>query len=375
LLIINLENIKMPFELTTILLIVFAIGLAFVNGGNDNLKGVATLLGSKVLSYRQGLTVASIATVAGSVVSIFLAGGLLKAFSGKGLVPDDLTQSLQFITAVSGAAMITVAIATRVGLPISTTHALVGGLIGSGLALAPGALKLDVLGKVFFLPLIISPVIALFLAFVLSKLFADRSNKNVDEKTACICVANNPGIRADGIALMRNQLVMGDATSCPATTHIPLIKTSASQWVDALHILSGAAVCFARGLNDTPKIAALLLLGHLSGASASSIIAIAMLLGGILTAKRVAKTMSQDITKMNAQEGLTTNLVTSILVIIASKFSLPVSTTHVSCGALFGLATGKGQAQWRTITGIVLSWLGTLPLAILIAFILSKVLS
>lgn len=365
----------MPFELITVLLIAFALGLAFVNGGNDNLKGVATLLGSNVLTYRQGLLLASIATVAGSVVSIFLAGGLLKAFSGKGLVPDDLTQSLQFITAVSGAAMVTVAIATRVGLPISTTHALVGGLIGSGLALAPEALELNVLGKVFFLPLLISPVVALFLAFVLSKLLARPLGQKSTDPNACVCITNAASTSVDGVAIMQSQLVMGDTNTCPATTHNTLIKTSASQWIDGLHIFSGAAVCFARGLNDTPKIAALLLLGHLSGASGSSLVAVAMLLGGILTAKRVAKTMSQDITKMNPKEGLTTNLVTSVLVITASKYGLPVSTTHVSCGALFGLAAGKGQAQWRTITGIVLSWLGTLPLAIFIAYVLSKILS
>jgi inorganic phosphate transporter, PiT family len=363
-------------EFSILLLIIFALGLAFVNGGNDNLKGVATLLGSKVLTYRQGLTLASVATVAGSITSIFLAGGLLKAFSGKGLVPDDMTQSVNFMMAVSGAAMMTVAIATRVGLPISTTHALVGGLIGAGLGLSPDALQLEVLGKTFFLPLLVSPLIALVLAFVLAKLFANRVTKKSNLKNACICIGNVPAISSDGSAIIQTSLMIGTTqANCPAATHTPLIKTSASQWIDGLHIFSGAAVCFARGVNDTPKIAALLLLGHMSGASASSLVAIAMLLGGILTARRVAKTMSQDITAMTPSEGLTANLVTSTLVIAASKFGLPVSTTHVSCGALFGLATGKGQAQWRTITGIVLSWLGTLPLAIFIAFVISKVLS
>jgi inorganic phosphate transporter, PiT family len=366
----------MLFELSTLLLIVFALGLAFVNGGNDNLKGVATLLGSKVLTYRQGLTLASIATVAGSIFSIFLAGGLLKAFSGKGLVPDDMTQSVQFMMAVSGAAMITVALATRIGLPISTTHALVGGLIGAGLGLSPDALQLQVLGKTFFLPLLVSPVFALLLAFVASKLFSNRITKKSNEQTACICISNSPSISAGGVATLQTSLVMGTTQSnCPASTHTVIAKASVSRWVDGLHIFSGAAVCFARGANDTPKIAALLLLGHLSGASASSLVALAMLIGGILSARRVAKTMSQDITVMTPSEGLTANLVTSALVIAATKFGLPVSTTHVSCGALFGLATGKGQAQWRTITGIVLSWLGTLPLAIFIAFVMSKVLS
>lgn len=299
----------------------------------------------------------------------------MKAFSGKGLVPDDMTQSLQFIIAVSGGAMITVAIATRVGLPISTTHALVGGLVGSGLAHSPEALHLGVLGKTFFLPLLISPVIALISAFVLAKLFANRFNQKTSRPEACLCITDPITLNTGGIALMQSALVVGTSATCPAQTHTPLLKISAFRWLDGAHIFSGAAVCFARGLNDTPKIAALLLLGHLSGASASSLVAVAMLLGGLLTAKRVSKTMSKDITPMSPEEGFTANLVTSILVIGASKFGLPVSTTHVSCGALFGLATGKGQAQWRTITGIVLSWLGTLPLAIFTAYMLGKVFS
>jgi inorganic phosphate transporter, PiT family len=363
-------------DFSIIILILFALGLAMVNGGNDNLKGVATLLGSKVLSYRQGLTIASIATVAGSIASIFIAGGLLKAFSGKGLVPDDMTQSLLFMTSVAGGAMITIAIATWTGLPVSTTHALVGGLIGAGLSLSPDALQLSVLGKVFFLPLLLSPVIALLLSFILTKLFSRSSEKPLEEKSACICVTSTSNIDATGsAALSSSQIVMGTAANCPASTHTPLIKTSASTWANGLHIFSGAAVCFARGLNDTPKIAALLLLAKFTGASASSLVAFAMLLGGIFMAQRVMKTMSQGITSMNHQEGLTTNLVTSALVIGASNFGLPVSTTHVSCGAIFGLAAGKSQGQWRTITGIVLSWLGTLPLAIVFAYSLSTIFS
>jgi inorganic phosphate transporter, PiT family len=364
-------------DFSIIVLIAFALGLAMVNGGNDNLKGVATLLGSKVLSYRQGLTLASIATVAGSIASIFIAGGLLKAFSGKGLVPDDMTKSLLFMICVAGGAMITIAIATWTGLPVSTTHALVGGLIGAGLSMSPEALQLSVLGKTFFMPLLISPLIALALSFILAKLFSKAPEKLVEEKNVCICVTSTPNIHAasHAAAITGAQIVIGNATNCPALTHTSLITTSGAKWANGLHIFSGAAVCFARGLNDTPKIAALLLLAKFTGASASGLVAFAMLFGGIFMAKRVMKTMSQGITSMNHQEGLTTNLVTSALVIGASNFGLPVSTTHVSCGAIFGLAAGKKQGQWRTITGIVLSWLGTLPLAIVFAYSLSTIFS
>ena len=92
-----------------------------------------------------------------------------------------------------------------------------------------------------------------------------------------------------------------------------------------------------------------------------------MALGGVLLAKRVAKTMSQDITPMNAGQGFTANVVSALLVIGASRMGVPVSTTHVTCGALFGIgvATRKGRAG--VIGGVVLSWFITLPLAALLA--------
>ena len=80
-------------------------------------------------------------------------------------------------------------------------------------------------------------------------------------------------------------------------------------------------------------------------------------------AKRVAETMSHGITDLSPGQGLTANLVTAALVIGASRLGMPVSTTHVSCGALFGIGASSGRAHWRTIAQIGLAWLITLPVA------------
>ena len=77
--------------------------------------------------------------------------------------------------------------------------------------------------------------------------------------------------------------------------------------------------------------------------------------------------MSHRITTMNAGQGFTANLVTAITVIVASRLSLPVSTTHVSCGSLFGLGSVTGKAEWSGIGKIVLSWVVTLPTAAILA--------
>lgn len=150
---------------------------------------------------------------------------------------------------------------------------------------------------------------------------------------------------------------------------------SAKTALDSLHFLSAGIVSFARGLNDTPKIAALLLIGgSISPTFTIVSVAIAMAMGGLIAAKGVAETMSHRVTSMNAGQGFTANLITGLIVIFASQVGLPVSTTHVSCGALFGIGAATGQGRWRTIGGILLAWITTLPLAALLGAGLFSVL-
>lgn len=358
------------------LAIIFCIGLAFVNGGNDNLKGVATLLGAQVLNYRKALWLASISTALGAIASVFLAGALITAFGGKGLVPDAIVQSSLFITAVSAAAALTIAMATRFGLPVSTTHALVGSLVGAGFALAPDALQLSVLGKTFFLPLLLSPVVAIVLCLLLAPFMRRLDRPKLMNNEICIC-KHETFLEGTGAVAVQPSIAItiGNQASCPATTHETMLSMPTSRAFDFLHGLSGSAVCFARGLNDTPKIAAILVAAGMAGLPSVLAIGIAMVVGGILTARRVAKTMSEEITSMTPNEGLSANLITSTLVIIASKYGLPVSTTHVSCGALFGLAVGSGRGKLKTIFTILLSWISTLPLAAVLAYLAAKLFS
>jgi PiT family inorganic phosphate transporter len=134
--------------------------------------------------------------------------------------------------------------------------------------------------------------------------------------------------------------------------------------VESLHYLSGGTVCFARALNDTPKVAATLLVGGaISPTFAIVAVAAMMAAGGLLNSRKIADTMALKVTAMSPGQGFSANLVTGLLVISASKLGLPVSTTHVSCGTLFGIGAVTGQAHWRTILTILLAWVTTLPLA------------
>src|SRR6202012_1863705 len=108
------------------------------------------------------------------------------------------------------------------------------------------------------------------------------------------------------------------------------------QIMDAAHFLSAGVVCFARSLNDTPKIVAMLLIVKALDIRWGFVaVAITMVIGGLLHSRKIAETMSKKITEMNPGQGFSANLTTGILVILASSFGLPVSTTHVAVGSLF----------------------------------------
>src|SRR5438128_12614503 len=119
-----------------VLLFLATCFLAYSNGANDNFKGVASLFGSRTTSYRTAIGWATVTTFAGSLCAIFLAQTLLMRFSGKGLVPEHLVGSKYFLLAVALGAGVTVIGATLTGFPVSTTHALTGAMIGSGLVAA-----------------------------------------------------------------------------------------------------------------------------------------------------------------------------------------------------------------------------------------------
>ena len=100
-----------------------------------------------------------------------------------------------------------------------------------------------------------------------------------------------------------------------------------------------------------------------------------MAVGGLLSARKVAETMSKKITAMNHGQGFSANFATGVLVILASVYGLPVSTTHVSVGALFGIGLTTGSANPRVMRNIVLSWVITLPCAAVLAALAALLLS
>lgn len=356
-----------------VLLFIAACFLAYSNGANDNFKGVATLFGSGTINYKKAIIWATSTTLAGSIAAIFLAQTLVKNFSGKGLVPDSLIQSPEFAIAIALGAAITVFIATKIGMPISTTHGLVGALFGSGVVAVGTSFNFAKLGTTFLMPLIVSPLMAAVISFFAYLIFRKLRKVAGINKETCVCIgeetvpvisnsSTNEFITID--TKKQNTVKISNKLKCIESYKGNFFGINSQKLLDIAHYISAGIVSFARGLNDTPKIVGLLIVINAMDIKWGMIaVAFAMAIGGLINAKKVGEMMSKKITPMNSGQGFTANLVTGLLVTTASIHGLPVSTTHVSVGSIFGIGTVTKKADLKVVRNILLSWLLTLPIA------------
>ncbi|HEX6779622.1 MAG TPA: inorganic phosphate transporter [Ktedonobacterales bacterium] len=300
------------------------VTLAYVNGANDVSKAIATLVGSGVTNYRRAILWGTRCTGLGSLCSALLASALIGTFT-KGFIDTSVRQTELFALAVLLGAILWVFLANRTGLPVSTTHSITGSLVIVG-AFAFGATHIQwstLLQKVV-LPLLLSP----FLALVLS--------------------------------LLAYLLIRVTLRRAPQAV------------LNGLHWLSSGTASFARGLNDTPKIVALGVAFYLiTNRSATyqapfwlfALVALGMVIGSFVGGGKVTRTLAEKVTKMDHIEGFSANLTTAVLVAGASNLGLPVSTTHVSSGAIIGIGVRKGIStiNWKVVRDMALAWVVTLP--------------
>jgi PiT family inorganic phosphate transporter len=359
-------------------LLILAVGLlSLANGANDNFKGVATLWGAGLTTYRRAIAWATGFTFLGSLTAIWLGSALATKFSGAKLVETTIVNHLPFLTAIALGAGATVLLAARLGLPISTTHSITGALVGASVTAAGFThVRLAALAGGVILPLLFSPIVALVLTVGI-QLVVTRLGWSAKERD-CICVDEPKSL---ALAVINSPMAVvvnappfvrwAPAAECETGAEIARLSIA-----DGVHWFSGAAISFARGLNDTPKIVAILLV-----AAAVSVkldyffVGLAIAVGGALGAVRVAQTMSRKITPMSNPEAVTANLVAAALVTVASPFGLPVSTTHVASGGIFGIGLlRRHEADWNKVRDVLLSWVATLPLGAFLGSLIYKLL-
>ncbi len=303
-----------------VVILIMLIGLAIANGANDVSKGVATLAGAGVTAYRTAILWGTATTAVGALLSIQLGRGMGKLFSS-GIFAGKPTNAFCLAVLIGATSWVTLATVTK--LPVSTTHAVVGSLVGAGLVIEATAVQWQGLLQKVLLPLLASVLVAYIISLLLA--YAVRP------------LANRAANRAnDG---------------------------SKRKLIDVLHWISSGATSGARGLNDTPKIAAIggfaLIPAGYSADTVSIIVAIAMTAGSLFGV-RVARRLGDNVIKLSHYDGFTANLTTASLVGLGGVYALPMTTTQVSTGSIAGTAGFNfSRLSGKTLRDFAIAWLVT----------------
>lgn len=350
-----------------LLLFLSTLALAWANGANDVSKGVAALTGSGVATPRAAWILGILATLAGGLVAISWGGTLGSLFAG-GFLTDSAELSLgAALAALSGAAGF-VLLATWRRWPVSTTHALIGGIIGAAtIQLGVHDVSYGTVASKFLVPLLISPILAIGLCWVLLLLNGALEARMPRWTPGC----------CDPDAYGKDPFVCAPPEKRPSLAVRRL-------WV-VVHWLSAGAVSFARGLNDVPKMAALMVPALVAWPAIASyahgpglaiiLTALAMTGGAIMAGRRLLPVLANEVSTMTPSTGLFANMGTAFLVLGATPLGLPVSTTHVATGSLIGVrvaerAPPRAHDALRTI---LMAWVVTLPSAAILAAVVALV--
>jgi PiT family inorganic phosphate transporter len=360
--------------MTPSLSVVLAAGflIAYVNGANDVSKGIATLVGSGVTDYRRAIRWGALWTAAGGLAGGSLAWAMVATFGNGLLSPGTTPTSTAAVATILGASA-WVLVATRSGMPVSTTHAIVGAIAGVGVVAygLPGVSWTAIGGKII-LPLLLSPLASLALTALLF-----RAAPGVGRTAAadCVCADLEPVVTTASVvpALGASALVacgvrptLSVATQAACTSERP---AALRLTLDHAHWLTSGATSFTRGMNDAPKMVALMLAASaLAGPGVDphaifGLVTLGMVAGSLVGGRRVTHVLAERITRLDHREGVLANVVTAALVAAGAVGGLPMSTTHVSSTAIIGAGTRRAGIHRRTVRDLVLAWVVTVPAA------------
>jgi PiT family inorganic phosphate transporter len=312
-----------PSLLFVIIVIIIAWMYDFLNGANDRANAIATTVATRALPPIAALTLASTLDCAGAFVNTKVAETI-----GKGIVPSEHMTQLVLIAGLIGASF-WVAVCTWSGIPISVTHSLVGGLMGSGIAYGGiSILKWDVLIKKVFLGIILAPAV---------------------------------GFIAGGIILF---------------TMFWLFQKVRPKTVNNIfrrgQILSASFMAFTHGMNDAQNAmgvitAALLSAKYITEFRVPFWVIVGsgtfMGLGTFMGGRRVMKTLGWKVAKLQPIHGFSAETGSAIVIIINSFLGMPISTTHVVASAVMGSTAIQklSQIRWLIAGRMIVAWIVTIP--------------
>jgi len=393
---------------------VFGLFMAWGIGANDVANAMATSVGSNALTIKQAVLIAAVFEFAGAI----LAGGQVTKTIRKGIVDADILSSspellLYGMLASLLAAGIWLLIASKNGWPVSTTHSIVGAIVGFAMVgIGMHSVHWEKVGFIVA-SWVVSPVLAGLIAFMLfrsvQKLILDTEDPFDNAKKyvpyyifvvgfIIALVTFVKGLKHVGLSLSTVEQYayafgIGLIVMAVGKVFVNRIKhdpkkdkkfhfTNVERVFGVLMIVTACAMAFAHGSNDVANaigpVAAVVSIVNSGGevAAKSALPIWVLLLGGVgivlglmMYGKKVIATVGNQITELTPSRGFAATLAAATTVVLASGTGLPISTTHTLVGAVLGVGLARGMAALNltVIRNIFMSWVVTLPAGALLS--------
>ena len=319
-----------------ICVVVTALIFEYINGFHDSANAIATVVSTKVLTARAAIVYAGVLNIAGAFLGTHVASTI-----GKGIVAtDSVTQGVILCALLS--AIIWNLITWYYGIPSSSSHALIGGLMGAAISKAGyHVVHFDGVTKKVLMPMITSPLIGFaigFLCMVTILWVCSRANPNVVNK-----------------------------------------------YFKKLQLVSSGVMALSHGSNDAQKTMGIITLALVSYHTLPAFevpywvilgCAVTMGLGTMAGGWRIIRTMGSKMIKLKPVHGFAAETSAAAVILTASHFGIPVSTTHIISTSIMGVGSTKGvhALKWGIVGNIVMAWVLTIPVCMVIAAILYRVL-
>ncbi|MEV5954637.1 inorganic phosphate transporter [Streptomyces sp. NPDC051987] len=324
------------FSLILAIVVITALAFDFTNGFHDTANAMATTISTGALKPKIAVAMSAALNLVGAFLSVEVANTI-----SKGLVDENGIRPEVIFAALVGAILWNL-VTWLVGLPSSSSHALMGGLIGATVASAGfGAVHGDVLVTKVLLPAVAAPVVA-GLAAAVSTRFSYAIGENADDN------ATRKGFRVGQIA-------------------------------------SAGLVSLAHGTNDAQKTMGIITLALIAGGSIAPgsnpptwvilSAGLAIALGTYIGGWRIIRTMGKGLTDLQPQQGFAAQTSAATAILASSHLGFSLSTTHVVSGSVMGAGLGRkgGTVRWSTATRMLVAWLLTLPAAALVGALAESV--
>jgi PiT family inorganic phosphate transporter len=391
---------------------IFGFYMAWNIGANDVANSMASSVGAKAITIRQAIFLAGILNIIGAVfIGSHVTNTIRKGIVSTEIMTDPHVALIGALSALLAAAL-WVSFATWKSLPVSTTHSIVGAMIGFGIM--AGGFAVINWGKLLAVVLswIISPFFSIVIAFVIFKIIVRLILSKKDNFTRALKLSpffigitlfvvilsflfKTPlgkrlvlGPQAALAVAVLMSVLLGFAATALLKRYVKDKELGAEAIFKRIQVGTACYVALAQGANDVANaigpLAVIYFLVKTGGVGAEVPVPVFLLFfGGIgiacgiaMAGHRVMETMGEKITTLSNTRGFSVEFAAATTVLVASKMGLPVSTTHAAVGGVLGVGFARGMeaVNFGIVFKIMVYWILTVPAAALTSMIIFKIL-